>query len=333
MMTVFHWDGAAKSARWLSAADLAGIKAVQVAAHDVWWIDLEEPTPEEEQLVLKQFLPVHVLTYEDIVKPSVYPHFPKVEEFPDYLLVITNPLREPKSDDSLATGPVGQLSAVLTHSVLVTHHRKPLECIRNLRAFLEKHTGSCDRGPDYLFHLVLDAMVDEYSPVLDRLIERLDLVEIEVFSQASPHMLAELLALKREVIGLRKTLIMEREVLVRLTRGEFALIDVREMAYYRNVYDHLVRYSELIEASREMVSDLMQTHLAAVSNKLNEIMKVLTMISTIVLPMTLVAGIYGMNFKGWFPELEWTYGYPFALGLMVCAGIGSFVFFKYRKWI
>ena len=107
----------------------------------------------------------------------------------------------------------------------------------------------------------------------------------------------ELIRLKRRVIALRKTLILMREVLARLTRGEFELVDDREIVYYRNVFDHLVRYTELIEGAREMVSDLMQTHLAAQSNKLNGIMKVLAMVSTIILPMSLVAGIYGMNFE------------------------------------
>jgi magnesium transporter len=121
-------------------------------------------------------------------------------------------------------------------------------------------------------------------------------------------------------------------VLARLSRGEFALIDERETVYYRNVYDHLVRFAELIESSREMVSDLMQTHLSAISNRLNEIMKVLTMISTVVLPMTLVAGVYGMNFKH-MPEIESPYGYPAALGLMAMMGLGSFAFFRWKKWI
>lgn len=131
---------------------------------------------------------------------------------------------------------------------------------------------------------------------------------------------------------MRKSLIYEREVLYRLTRGEFELIDDREMVYYRNVYDHLIRFNELIDGSREMVSDLMQTHLAAVSNRLNEVMKVLTMISTIVLPMTLVAGIYGMNFEK-MPELKWEYGYYFALGLMLIVGVAAFLYFRWKKWI
>jgi magnesium transporter len=147
-------------------------------------------------------------------------------------------------------------------------------------------------------------------------------------------MLGRLLQLKRHIIRLRKTLVYEREVLARLIRGEFALIDDREIVYYRNVYDHLVRFSELIESSREMVSDLMQTHLAAVSNRLNEVMKALAMISTVVLPMSLVAGIYGMNFEeSTIPNFHSPTGFAFAMALMVLTGIGAFAFFRWRKWI
>src|SRR5205823_10346612 len=138
--------------------------------------------------------------------------------------------------------------------------------------------------------------------------------------------------LKRNIILLRKTMIYEREVLARLSRGEFALIEERERVYYRNVYDHLIRFTELIEASREMVMDLMQTHLAAASNKLNEIMKVLTMISTTILPMTLIAGIYGMNFKELFPDTDTPGGFWIALGLMALSGLGSYLFFKWKRW-
>jgi magnesium transporter len=142
----------------------------------------------------------------------------------------------------------------------------------------------------------------------------------------------QLLRMKREIILLRKTMIHEREVLARLARGEFDLVDEREMVYYRNVYDHLVRFSELIESSRDLVTDLMQTHLAATSNRLNSIMKVLTMISTVVLPMTLVAGVYGMNFKH-MPEIEWPWGYPLALALMAATGVTGYLFFRWSRWL
>lgn len=314
------------------------------ALPDTLWIDLDAPTAEEEKLVLEQFFHVHPLTLEDITRPrrepDQPPHFPKVEEFPDYLFVIVNPLapevmHKTRSLDGDADHHplVRQLSAVLTRQILITHHTVPLEPIHQLHESLHKHEAHAGRGPDYLFHLVLDVMVDQYAPLLDKVDDSLDALEVEVFTKPTARLLSELLSLKRGIIGLRKTMIYEREVLARLSRGEFGLIDVREMAYYRNVYDHLIRFTELIEASREMVMDLMQTLLASQANKLNEVMKVLTMISTTILPMTLIAGVYGMNFKQGFPELEWRYGYPFALSLMALAGAAAFTFFRWMKWI
>jgi magnesium transporter len=320
--------------------------AAGVAAEDVCWVDLSEPTRREEEEVFGRFLKVHTLTLEDVTKPERKPeegaHFPKVEEFPDYLFVVVNPLPPDLVADPHAVAGITahrmvhrqrpQLSAVLTRNVLITHHYKPLGCVDAVRAFLDRHAETARRGPDYIFHLILDAMVDEYAPVVDRIATGLDRVESRVFKNPSPKLLARMLRLKRLVVGLRKTLILEREVLARLTRGEFKLVEAREIAYYRNVFDHLVRYTELIEGAREMVSDLMQTHLSAVSNRLNEIMKVLTMISTVVLPMTLVAGVYGMNFKH-MPELEWEWGYPMSIGLMLLVGAASFTLFRWKRWI
>jgi magnesium transporter len=262
-----------------------------------------------------------------------------VEEFRDYLFVVVNPLA-PALLAEMGTGAlrgttrtVTQLGAVITAQALITHHEEPLSSIRWLRDYLDRHDAQAERGPDYLFHLVLDETVDRYAPVLDRIDELLDEAEEEILGRAtSPHLLSRLLGLKRRIIHLRKTLVHEREVLARLSRGEFELINDRETVYYRNVYDHLVRFTELIEGSRDMASDLAQTHLAAVSNRLNRIMKVLTTISTIVLPMSLVTGVYGMNFRH-IPELTWPWGYPLALALMALVGIGSLLLFRWRRWI
>ena len=352
MISILHWDAAARTCG-PKTTDKLPATAAEVAPDDVWWVDLSEPTPEEEDRVFGAFFPVHALTREDIARPRTDPdqgsHLPKVEEFPDYLFVIVNPL-PPGLAEAMKTTPMEkevrppptsvlltrknrpQLSAVLNERVLVTHHYQPLDCVTTARTFLDRHAESARRGPDFLFHHVLDAMVDEYAPVVDRVASRLDRLETRLFKNPTQKLLAHLLRLKRTVTGLRKTLILEREVLARLIRGEFDLVDEREVAYYRNVYDHLVRYTELVESAREMVSDLMETHLSAVSNRLNQVVKVLTMISTTLLPMALVTGIYGMNFKH-MPELEWYYGYPMALGIMVLLGVGALAFFRWKKWV
>lgn len=337
MISIYRWNLANRTGTWLESGAIPEPDALR-SPTDIWWIDLQAPTLAEEEAIFRKLLPIHTLSLEDITKPrrepDTLPHFPKVEEFPDYLFVVVNPLDKLPSQNNgqFSRGCARQLSAVLTHTVLITHHYEPLECVEALRSYLKKHDHMVERGPDYLFHIALDAMVDEYAPTLDRVTDHLDTIEEQVFNRPRSEQLSHLLQLKRDIIALRKTLILEREVLARLTRGEFALIDDREIAYYRNVYDHLVRYNELIEASREMVTDLMQTHLAAVSNKMNQIMKTLTMISTIILPMSLVAGIYGMNFE-LMPEIKWTFGYPFSLLLMTIIGIIGFGFFRWMKWI
>lgn len=360
MMTVYRWESGTKTCIRHAGGGLPE-SAAALTGEDVCWVDLCDPTPEEEAAVFERFLVVHTLTFADITKPRREPeqgaHLPKVEEFADYLFVVVNPLppglaetvversnpqargapRPPaeawKKAHSLFRRQRPQLSGVMTRHVLITHHYAPLDCVTETLAFLDRHGDSIHRGPDYIFHLVLDAMVDDYAPVVDRISSRLDALEVRVFRDPSPRVLANMVRLKRLVGAMRKTLILEREVLARLTRGEFALVDDREIAYYRNVYDHLVRYTELIESAREMVSDLMQTHLSAASNRLNQIMKVLTMISTVVLPMSLIAGVYGMNFHQGMPELDWEYGYPFALGLMILTGVGSFALFRWRRWL
>ncbi|MBP3957060.1 magnesium/cobalt transporter CorA [Gemmata sp. G18] len=351
MITVHRWNG---SCCERTGAEGMPESAASIAAEGFVWIDMSAPTPEEEAAVFQKFLPVHMLTLEDITRmrrePDQGAHFPKVEEFPDYLFVIVNPLPPGLSKLAASKGKPAegeaklpsasrmlrrhrpQLSAVLSRNVLVTHSMEPLACIASAHQFLARHGESARRGPDYVFHIVLDAMVDEYAPVVEWVAGRLDRLESQIFTRPTAKLISGILKLKRIVTGMRKTLIIEREVLSRLIRGEFELVEAREMAYYRNVYDHLVRYTELIEAAREMVSDLAETHLAAVSNRLNQIMKVLTMISTTILPLTLISSVYGMNFKH-MPELEWEWGYPLALGLMALTGIASLGFFRWKKWI
>jgi len=340
MIHIVRWNPASKAAEDI-AFDALPSKATELAEGSVVWIDLADPTPDEEDRVLKDFLPVHALTLEDVVKPrSGTTHLPKVEEFPDYLFVIVNPLPSSLSDDPAAAEKSvrmhkiarPQLSAILTETVLVTHHYAAMPCIRDGRGHLARHAGNVKRGPDYLFHLVLDGIVDDYAPMVDRVAARLDALESVMFRRPTPAVLAKLLRAKRDVTYLRKTLILEREVLARLIRGEFELVDPREMAYYRNVYDHLVRYTDLIENAREMVSDLMQTHLSATSNRLNEIMKVLTMISTIGMICTLIVGYYGMNFKH-MAELEWETGQWFALGLMILTAVVALGVYRWKKWL
>jgi magnesium transporter len=341
MISLYRFQPGQTHGTWVDLLELPA-NGCHLPEGQVWWLDLDDASPEEEALVYQSFLPVHPLTMEDIARPRREAdggaHFPKVEEFADYLFVIANPLRpatdaEPNSSGETFGRSVVQLSAVITHQVLITHHYQSLPAVTEVKQFLHRHCEQAGRGPDYLFHLVLDEIVDQFAPEIDRIVGRLDEIEVDVLERPAHQLLMELIHLKRRVIALRKTLILMREVLARLARGDFELVDTREVAYYRNVFDHLVRYTELIEGAREMVSDLMQTHLAAAANKLNAIMKTLALVSTIILPMSLVAGIYGMNFKQNMPELEWEYGYPMSLGLMLLIAVVCLWVFYRKKWL
>ncbi len=346
MIRALRFDGVSRKTAEVPFESLPPTYA-DLPTGDSVWIDLAAATAGEEDLVLKHFLGVHPLTLEDVTKPRREPgqgaHLPKVEEFEHYLFVVINPLPLDMRPGAVASDDAKvsrrkrlrlrpQLSAVLTKQIMVTHHYDDLPCVNSVWHHALRHHECARHGPDYVFHLILDAIVDEYAPVVDAVADRLDHLERRMFRRPAPTVLQQLLRIKRDITMLRKTLILEREVLARLIRGEFALIDDTDAVYYRNVYDHLVRYAELTESSREMVSDLMQTHLSAVSNRLNEIMKVLTMISTTLLPMTLIAGIYGMNFKS-MPEYDWEYGYPMALGLMALTLVGAVTYFRRKGWI
>ncbi len=351
--------------RWDCNTDIDSCRVSQSLPHhwrelnetEILWIALDNPTVDEEAQILKSFMPLHPLTLEDVTRPRRLPtegaHLPKVEEFPDYLFVVVNPLpkvmsapvRRVQSIEVANTNEAvsdatcsrrrwrrPQLNGIISKNLLITVHYEELPCVNTVLGYVHRRAEMAARGPDYLFHLILDEMVDEYAPVVERFGLELDRMETTMFANSTPKVLSKLLKLKRKVVFLRKTLILEREVLARLVRGEFSLVSNQEIVYYRNVYDHLVRYSELIEGSREMVSDLMQMHLATASNRLNEVMKVLTMISTIILPMTLIAGVYGMNFDQ-MPELKWSLGYPFAITLMFLSTLISLGAFRYLKWI
>jgi magnesium transporter len=342
MIHVYCWNATEKKGAWQGAEALTNADPASIL-----WIDLENPTPEEERLVFEKHFPVHPLTLEDMTlhrHPDEAPHLPKVEQFRDYLLIIVNPLHpttyalvQQKRPLRPSAPMVTQLSTVLTDTLLITHHIAELHSVRDTRDCVERGAIQVDRGPDYLFHIILDKVVDFYAPVVDCVEDHIDEIEVAVFHNPTPKLFHRILTFKQIVAGLRKSLMIEREVVVRLSRAEFSQIDEREGVYYRNVLDHLTRFIEMIELSREQVHDLMEMHLASQSNHMNQIMKVLTIISTVTLPMTLIAGIYGMNYTlaptnadgTWWKDVG---GFWFALGLMALAGGVPLAFFKWRKW-
>jgi len=302
------------------------------------WVDMENPLEAEEETLLVAMFDFHPLAIDDCQKGKEEEgHLPKVEDFGDYLFVIFNPIENPnhadgKTDRHKVEITTSQVSAFLSKKALVTHHYKPQHSITYAMQLCAKNYQTLGRGPDFLFHIIIDDIVDNYTPILDGLDDAIDTMEEEIFRRPSQRTMARILQLKKDIMTIRRIAVYQREMLNRLSRGEFSLITHDEMIYYRNVYDHLVRMTDLAESYRDVVSGLLDAYLSVTSNNLNQVMKVLTIISTIFLPLGVITGFFGMNFK-YLPGAEWEYGVLAAAVFMFAVGVGMLWVFKKNKWL
>ncbi|HEU4796429.1 MAG TPA: magnesium/cobalt transporter CorA, partial [Pyrinomonadaceae bacterium] len=217
---------------------------------------------------------------------------------------------------------------------VITYHHDTFRSINNVKQLLRTSPVSCQRGPAFLLHQILDQVVDYYSPVLDDFDQRIDEIEQEIYGLKRPNnqILAQIQDLKRSVLRLRRISTKQMDILLRMSRGEFGLIPEEMRPFYRDVYDHLVRVVDLSESYRDLISGSLEAYLSVVSNRMNEIMKVLTIFSAIMLPLTFIAGVYGMNFDN-MPELHSRFGYYATLIVMATVAIGMLIFFWRRGWL
>jgi magnesium transporter len=318
------------------------IKEFALALHQrdgVFWVDMEDPSEAEEETVLVSLMDFHPLAIEDCQRARADDgHLPKVEDFGEYLFIIFNPIEAVSNHAAAGTDQsleirTTQLSAFLSRRVLVTHHYRPLTAVANAAQLCGKNPMTLGRGPDFLFHLVIDHIVDSYTPILDGLDNTIDDLEDEVFQKPAQRTMERILQMKKDIMTVRRISTYQREMLHRLSRGEFApLITADETIYYRNVYDHLVRMSDLADSYRDIVSGLLDAYLSVTSNNLNQVMKVLTIISTIFLPLSFITGFFGMNFK-FLPGSEWEYGVAAAALFMLFVGLGMLWVFRRNRWM
>jgi len=295
--------------------------------HAVVWVDMYQPTKADEDVLLSVFH-FHPLTVEDCHENR---HYPKVEEFPGYLYLIVHGVRADTSPDHFNTI---ELDAFLGPNYVITYHHDEFRSIDNVKQLVHTSPIACQRGAAFLLHQILDQIVDYYSPVLDDFDERIDQLEADIFGLKRPNnsILEEIMDLKRGVLRLRRISAKQREVILRMSRGEFPLIDQQMLPFYRDVHDHIVRVTDLAESYRDLISGSLEAYLSVVSNRMNEIMKVLTIFSAVMLPLTFIAGVYGMNFDN-MPELHSRYGYYAAWAIMITVAVGMLGFFWKRGWI
>ncbi|MGE5315169.1 MAG: magnesium/cobalt transporter CorA [Acidobacteriota bacterium] len=320
----------------LETLSLKDLTAAAHAKEGVLWVDLDNPSEAEEETVLVSLFDFHPLAIEDCqrTRREESAHLPKVEDFGEYLFVILNPIETRFGPDRRiehAEITSVQLSAFITERVLVTHHYAPIDGVRFAAELCRKNAQTLSRGPDFLYHLIIDKIVDDYAPLLESLDEEIDAIELEVFSsQASQRTMSRILRIKQNIMVIRRIATYQREMLNRLSRGEFDLITQEEMIYYRNVYDHLVRMVDVADSYRDMSSGLLDAYLSVTSNNLNQIMKLLTIISTIFLPMNVIAGLFGMNFKI-IPGVDLQYGFWWAVIGMIAVAVIMLWIFRRKK--
>lgn len=269
---------------------------------------------------------IHSLVLEDILNTHQRPKF---EEYDDYLFVVLKCLI-PGKDKFAITNE--QVSLVIFKDFVFTFKEKTDSLLDPLLKRIAKSRGRIrSRGSDYLMYALLDTIIDLNFEIMDQLEETLITVEAEIFSQPSPELLEKIHGIKLEVIRMRRFISPVRDLTAGILRSESELIDLDTRIYIRDVHDHVLRIIESIETHRDILASLLEIYLSNISSRLNEVMKVLTVFSSIFIPLTFITGIYGMNFE-WMPELKWAWGYP-AVWLVFIATSGTlFLYFKRKGW-
>jgi magnesium transporter len=306
-------------------SDLGEVPAL-IARTDVCiWIDADGASEALTQM-LQSALNLHPLVVEDIYSDRLTP---KVEEFDGYLYVVMHGVQRDGADpDALCTI---ELDVVIGRSWVFTHHSMPMQTVDDLRNELSRNPRLLGRGAAFVAHALIDKLTDYYLPVVDRFDDEIEELEKEVVERPSTAVVPRIFALRRSIQRLRRVSVHQREVLQRMSRGEFESIPTAALPFYRDVYDHFVRIADLADSYREFVTAALETYMSVTANRTNEIMKVLAIISTIMLPLTFIAGLYGMNFEH-MPELRWKWGYPFAIGLMLTVTCVLVWWFRRRGW-
>lgn len=268
---------------------------------------------------------LHSLLLEDILNIE---QRPKVEIYGENMVVFFKMMYI--NDGVLDIEPI---SLILGPNYLISFQEKKGDIFDNVRGRIQLENGRIrKRGADYLLFALMDAVVDNYFVVMEDIAEKLELLEDELFEDTDNRLLYELQQRRKQIVNMRRSVYPLREVVNKLNRSEFGIISEDTERFFRDLYDHTIQIIETIETFKETVSSLKDVYMTGVSNKMNEIMKVLTLIATIFIPITFIAGVYGMNFE-YMPELTWEYGYIIAWGLMILMGGAMLVYFKKKKWL
>jgi magnesium transporter len=301
--------------------------ALSLIGHDkVTWINVEGRQDPQEMEKLCAILDIHPLTIEDILTPG---QRPKIEDNDDYLFLVIKILSF-NQDDSLS---MEQVSLLLGKNYVISFHEHSGSTIDIIKDRIRQSKGRIRiKKADYLFYALIDTIVDYYFVVLEKIGDKLEDIEDDLLENPSMAALNSLHKMKKEIITLRRVVWPLREVVNKLERRDLKLVGHETNIFFRDVYDHTIQVIETVETFRDMISGLIELHKSSTSNRLNQVMKGLTIIATIFLPLTFLTGLYGMNFN-YIPELQWRYGYFAVLGLSITVVVIMLVIFRRKRWL
>lgn len=298
----------------------------------VTWINVDGLHDVSVEEKLGAHFNIHPLVIEDILNTD---QRPKMDILDDYIFIVLKMLTY--NDETKALG-VEQVSIIIGNNYVITFQETIGDIFDPIRDRIKLNKGRIRKaGADYLAYSLIDAVVDNYFKVLENIGDEIEVIEEELVTDPRPETLQKIHALKREMIFLRRSVWPLREIIGNLEREETPLIKESTSIYLRDLYDHTIQVIDSVDTFRDMISGMLDVYLSSISNRMNEVMKVLTIFAAIFIPLTFIAGLYGMNFNTAdsplnMPELNWYYGYPFALGLMAAVAISMLIFFKKKKW-
>lgn len=293
----------------------------------VTWIQVEGIHDTEVIKEIGEHFDINPLILEDLMSPI---HLPKIEIHEDYGFILLKSLKYHTSDSG---GYREQISLIIGANYVISLQENLGDVFTSVQKRLHNAQGRIRKmGADYLAYALMDVIVDNYFILLEALSEQIELVEEETITNPTPEVLRKINALRRELLLLRRPILPLRDVISEILHESAALFREETHLYFRDIYDHLIQVIQTLETLRTTTAGLFDTYTSVVSHKMNEVMKMLTIVATIFIPLTFIAGIYGMNFK-FMPELETRWGYPVVLLVMVGVGITMFIYFKFKKWL
>jgi magnesium transporter len=302
------------------------VEYLQDATSSVTWVDVQGLGDRSVLEELASIFGVHRLALADVVNT---PQRPKLETFDNHLFMITRMAMLTKSLDLQAE----QVSLFLGRNFVLTFQETYGDCLDPVRERIRGGIGIVrNSGPDYLAYAILDAIVDQYFPVVEALGERIEALEDEVVTRPRPATLQHIYAMKRELLTVRRGIWPQRDIFNSLLRDESGHIGREVHVYLRDCYDHTVQLMDMVETLRELTSGLLDVYLSSIANRTNDIMKVLTVIASIFIPLTFIVGVYGMNFEV-MPEIRWQYGYLAVWIVMILVAAGLLLTFARKGWL